>query len=119
MTGKGDWRVNVDIDPGPPVLMELLTFRCTGPGERDALFTRITDNLPLHRGDRLNHAAYDESQRRFAADRSHLRISRCEVDTQRAHRRSRRTHKAGISLEMQTGERYRFGATHIEQHRRQ
>src|ERR1700716_4353448 len=57
--GKGDWKVTVDIDPGPPVLVDLIDVQVHGAGEKDALFTRVTDNLPLHRGDRLNHATYD------------------------------------------------------------
>lgn len=112
--GKGDWRVNVDIEPGPPVLMDFIDVKVHGMGERDALFTKITDNLPLHRGDRLNHATYESLKgdlQRTAATYGYLdaKLTRSElmVDPQ--------NHRAGISLEMQTGERYRFGATHIEQ----
>src|ERR1700736_6006257 len=57
--GNGDWRVTIDIDPGPPVLIDLIDVQVHGAGEKDALFTKITDNLPLHRGDRLSHATYD------------------------------------------------------------
>src|SRR5581483_10442640 len=47
--GKGDWRVTIDIDPGPPVLLDLIDVQVQGPGEQDPLFTRITANLPVHR----------------------------------------------------------------------
>ncbi|MGL1710525.1 hypothetical protein ACSTJN_23560, partial [Vibrio parahaemolyticus] len=57
--GKGDWRVTVDIDPGPPVLLDHVDVQVHGPGEQDALFTKILENLPLHSGDRLSHAAYE------------------------------------------------------------
>jgi translocation and assembly module TamA len=112
--GKGDWRVNIDIDPGPPVLVDLIDVQVRGAGEKDALFTKITDNLPLHRGDRLSHAAYDNLKgelQRTAATFGYLdaKLTRNDlvVDPQ--------SHKASIALEMQTGERYRFGATHIQQ----
>jgi len=113
--GKGDWRVNIDIDPGPPILVDLIDVQVHGSGEKDALFTRITDNLPLHRGDRLSHATYDNLKgdlQRTAATYGYFdaKLTRNEltVDPQ--------NHKASISLEMQTGVRYRFGSTHIEQH---
>jgi translocation and assembly module TamA len=112
--GKGDWRVNIDIDPGLPVLVDLVDVQVHGSGEKDALFTKIMDNLPLHRGDRLNHATYDNLKgdlQRTAATYGYLdaKLTRNEltVDPQ--------SHKASIALEMQTGERYRFGDTHIQQ----
>jgi len=57
--GHGDWRVVIDINPGPPVLVANMDVRVTGPGESDPLFRRIVDNLPMHSGDRLSHAAYE------------------------------------------------------------
>ncbi len=112
--GKGDWRVTIDIDPGQPVVLNHIDVQVHGPGERDALFTRILDNLPLHPGERLNHAGYDNLKgelQRTAATYGYLdaKITRSElvVDPQK--------HTADVALEMQTGERYRFGATTIEQ----
>ncbi|MFL6604622.1 MAG: autotransporter assembly complex protein TamA [Steroidobacteraceae bacterium] len=112
--GKGDWRITIDIDPGPPVLIDLIDVQVHGPGDKDALFTRITDNLPLHRGDRLSHATYDTLKgdlQRTAATYGYLdaKLTRNELIV------DPRSHKASISLEMQTGERYRFGATTIQQ----
>jgi translocation and assembly module TamA len=113
--GKGDWRISIDIDPGPPVLLDRIDVKVEGAGAQDALFTRITANPPLHSGDRLNHAAYDNLKgelQRTAATFGYLdaKLTRNElvVDPQ--------NHKASVALEMQTGERYRFGATSIEQH---
>jgi translocation and assembly module TamA len=112
--GKGDWKVSVDIDPGPPVLLDLVDVQVHGAGDKDALFTRITENLPVHRGDRLSHAAYETLKgdlQRTAATYGYLdaKLTRNEliVDPQE--------HKATIALEMQTGERYQFGDTTIAQ----
>jgi translocation and assembly module TamA len=112
--GKGDWKVTIDIDPGTPVLVDLIDVQVHGPGQKDVLFTRITDNLPLHRGDRLSHAAYDNLKgelQRTAATYGYFdaKLTRNEliVDPQ--------SRKASIALEMQTGDRYRFGETHITQ----
>jgi translocation and assembly module TamA len=112
--GKGDWKVTIDIDPGPPVLLDQIDVQLHGPGEKDRLFTKITDNLPLHRGDRLNHATYDNLKgelQRTAATYGYFdaKLTRSDliVDPQ--------NHKASIALDMQTGVRFRFGATIIHQ----
>src|SRR6201996_2511912 len=112
--GKGDYHVTIDIDPGPPVLLDLIDVHVHGAGEKDPLFTRIADNLPIHRGDRLSHATYENLKgelQRTAATYGYLdaKLTRNEliVDPQ--------GHKATIALEMQTGERYRFGDTTMKQ----
>jgi translocation and assembly module TamA len=112
--GKGDWTVTVDIEPGPPVLLERIAVKVQGPGENDPLFTKITDNLPLRRGDRLNHAKYDSLKgelQRVAATYGYLdaKLTRNELIIDPQH------HEASVSIEMQTGVRYRFGETHITQ----
>jgi translocation and assembly module TamA len=113
--GRGDWRVVIDITPGTPVLLDRVDVRVDGPGESDPLFRRILDNLPLHSGDRLSHAAYDAVKadlQRTAATFGYLdaRLIRNELVVDPPN------HKANIALELETGERYRFGATAIEQH---
>src|SRR5262249_55589118 len=110
----GDWPVSIDIDPGPPVVMDLIDVQVHGAGKDDSLFTRITDNLPLHQGDRLSHARYESLKgdlQRTAATYGYLdaKLMRNELVVDPA------SHKADIALEMQTGERYRFGETTIVQ----
>lgn len=112
--GRGDWRVTIDIDPGPPIRVERIDVRIQGPGENDPLFTRITSNLPLHPGDRLNHQTYDNLKgdlQRTAATYGYLdaKLTRNELVVDPKNRR------ASVAIEMQTGDRYRFGATTIEQ----
>jgi translocation and assembly module TamA len=112
--GKGDWRVTIDIDPGPPVLVDHLEVQVHGAGEKDPLFTRITDHLPLSRGDRLNHSTYESLKgdlQRTAATYGYLdaKLTRNELAVDPQNR------TASIVLELQTGERYRFGETTIVQ----
>jgi len=113
--GHSDWRIVININPGPPVLVDNIDVRVDGPGESDPLFRRILDNLPLRRGDRLSHAAYDAIKadlQRTAATFGYLdaRLIRNELVVDPPN------HKANIALELETGERYRFGGTTIEQH---
>jgi len=113
--GHNSWRVVVRIDPGEPVLVEHIDVRVDGPGETDPLFERILRHLPLHAGDRLKHALYEAIKndlQRSAATYGYMdaKLIRNELVVDPAN------HKANIGLELDTGERYRFGTTTIEQH---
>ena len=112
--GHGEWRVTVDITPGTPVLIEKADVKVDGPGATDPLFERITQKSPLHSGDRLNHATYEAVKsdlQRTAATYGYLdaKLVRNELVV------DPKNHTANITLEMETGERYRFGETTIEQ----
>jgi translocation and assembly module TamA len=112
--GHGEWRVVINITPGTPVLVDQIEVRVNGPGKSDPLFQRILDNLPLHAGDRLSHLAYDNIKadlQRTAATYGYLdaKLVRNDLVVDPPN------HKANIVLELDTGERYRFGATAIEQ----
>ena len=113
--GRGDWRVVIDIQPGPPVLVDQVDVRVDGPGESDPLFQRILTKLPIRHGDRLSHAAYEALKadlQRTAATYGYLdaKLIRNELVVDPAN------HRANVALELETGKRYRFGATTIEQH---
>jgi translocation and assembly module TamA len=113
--GHNDWRVTISINPGKPVLIGHIDVRVDGPGEHDPLFQRILQHLPLHDGERLQHALYDGLKtelQRTAATYGYLdaRLIRNELVVDPPN------HAANVALELDTGERYRFGATRIEQH---
>ena len=112
--GKGEWRVVVDIKPGRPVLVTSIEVKVTGPGETDPLFVRILEHPLLKTGDRLNQAAYDAIKsdlQRTAATYGYFdaKLSRSELLVDPPN------YTARIALELETGERYRFGATTITQ----
>ncbi len=112
--GNGNWRVNVNIEPGQPVLMDRVDVRVSGPGSTDVLFTRVVARLPLRPGDRLSHAAYEKIKgdlQRTAANYGYLdaKMTKSELQVDPAN------HKANVLLEIETGDRYRFGNTTIEQ----
>jgi translocation and assembly module TamA len=112
--GSGNWRVNVEIEPGQPVIMDHVDVHVSGPGAKDVLFERITTNLPLRPGRRLNHAAYEKIKgdlQRTAANYGYLdaKLLKNELRVDPEH------YKADAILELETGPRYRFGTTTIEQ----
>ncbi|MDE2261089.1 MAG: BamA/TamA family outer membrane protein [Gammaproteobacteria bacterium] len=114
-SGPGDWQVAITIDPGPPVILQSVSVQVVGPGARSRRFTRITSKLPLHAGSRLDEAAYENVKRdllQTAATYGYLdaKLTRHELQVNPAAR------TASIALELQTGMRYRFGDTAIQQH---
>jgi translocation and assembly module TamA len=108
------WHVKITIDPGVPVLIDSFSIRVDGPAAQDDVFKRLTADPPLRTGDRLSHATYDQykgSLERAAATYGYLdaRLLRSEMQVDLG------THKAHIVLQLESGERYFFGATTIEQ----
>ena len=96
------------------MIVDKVDVKVTGPGASEAMFTRITGDLPIQTGDRLTHSNYEALKGgllRAAATNGYLdaRMLRNEmrVDPQ--------AHAAQITIEFETGERYRFGATTIKQ----
>jgi translocation and assembly module TamA len=109
-----DWRVQIRIEPGAAVLVDTVDVVVHGPGGQDEVFRRITAAPGIEPGARLEHAAYERLKgnlQRAAATYGYLdaRMLRSElaVDTVRL--------RASVHIEIDTGERYRFGATTIRQ----
>ena len=109
-----DYRVLITINPGKPVIVEKVEVNVTGPGATDRIFTSITGDLPIQDGDRLMHSNYETLKGgllRAAATYGYLdsRMSRNEM------RVDPRNHVASIHIDFDTGQRYHFGDTRIEQ----
>jgi translocation and assembly module TamA len=113
--GNGrDWRVVIDIDPGKPIVMGTVVVKVTGPGADDPLFQRALREVRLRSGRRLSHADYEDAKgnlTRVAANYGYLdaRFVQSELRVDPPH------HSAEARLELDTGVRYRFGPTRIEQ----
>src|SRR6185437_4487875 len=113
-SGPGNWQVAIAIVPGQPVILRQVDVRVTGPGAASPLFTHITSDLPFHTGEPLNQAQYESVKGdllRTAATYGYLdaTLTRHELLVNPG------THTASIALELETGVRYRFGATTIRQ----
>jgi len=109
-----DYRIIISITPGKPVMVDKVDVTVTGPGASDKVFTDITNDLPVQSGDTLNHSNYDTlkgSLLRAAATYGYLdaRMVRNEmrVDPQ--------AYVAQVTIEFETGQRYKFGETTIRQ----
>jgi translocation and assembly module TamA len=109
-----DFRVHIVISPGPAVQVDEVSVAVRGPGATDAVLANIAANPQVHKGERLNHGVYEQMKgdlQRTAAAYGYLdaRMLQSELLVDVA------AHTARIKLELETGERYRFGAVSIEQ----
>jgi translocation and assembly module TamA len=110
----GIWKVRVSIDPGSPVILAEQQFEITGAGRDEKFMREALTRSQLRTGEKLSHAAYDQLKGdllRAALGHGYLDagFTRAEllVDPEA------RTARALVTLD--TGERYRFGPTTIEQ----
>ncbi|MEO7775249.1 MAG: BamA/TamA family outer membrane protein [Steroidobacteraceae bacterium] len=109
-----DFRVRIVISPGTPVLVDDVSLVVQGPGASDPALANIAANPLLHKGEQLNHGTYEQMKgnlQRTAAAYGYLdaRMLRSELLVDVA------AHTAKITLAIETGERYHFGAVTIEQ----
>ncbi len=109
-----NWRVHIDIKPGEPVLIDSVTISIQGAGADDPVFARVAAGRAQHERARLEHAAYEKVKsdlQSAAATFGYLdaRLLRSDLLVDPA------AHRANVIIEIETGERYRFGATTIDQ----
>jgi translocation and assembly module TamA len=111
---EGGWKAVIAIYPGPAVRLVDADVRLQGPGRDQPFLTEVLKASPLRVGEQLSHADYDRLKsalQRAAASNGYLDASwsRAElrVDPERLEARA--------LLTLDTGERYRFGETTIEQ----
>ena len=112
--GDQEYKVTINVTPGEPVVVDNVYVRVTGPGAEDKVFTNLVDNPPIRKGQRLNHSNYESLKGgllRAAATYGYLdaRMVRSEMRVDPASR------VADIDISLETGDRYRFGATTITQ----
>jgi translocation and assembly module TamA len=109
-----DWQVIVRIDPGAPVILRERSVEVIGPGADEPMFKDILRASTLREGQRLDHAAYDK----LKSDLQRTAVSNGYLDAKLTHHEllvdpPDRVAKATIAME--TGKRYRFGETTIDQ----
>ncbi len=99
------WQARYHITPGAPVTISTVDYQLSGEGATDPIFPV---NLPLRRGDILQHSAYEaaKAQVRACADRAgykdaHWLIHQVRVDPTTNH--------AAVQLHLATGSRHFLG----------
>jgi translocation and assembly module TamA len=110
----GRWRAHYRIDPGEPMRVDSLIFRLSGEGRVDPAFQAVLADPPLHHGDVLLHAAYDDFRERLTTAAmkngyidAHFLRHEIRVDVER--------NVAAIVVEYDTGPHYVFGPVTFQQ----
>lgn len=109
-----DWKVTIHVTPGRPVRLSEVSVKVTGPGEHERALQEILAAQDLKPGLRLNHGTYEQVKGnllRTAKNEGYLdaRLTRNELLIDREERR------ATTAIELDTGERYHYGAIITEQ----
>jgi translocation and assembly module TamA len=109
-----DWRVVIRIKPGRPVRLSEVLIDATGPGADERAIREVVQAGLLKPGLRLNHGVYERVKGdlvRVAKNEGYLdaRLSRHELVIDRNERR------ANVALQLETGERYRYGEINVSQ----
>lgn len=115
VTPEGDdWQVKITVQAGRDIRISTVNINVTGAGLENPQIAALLARRDLRPGTRLNHGTYERVKTdllRTATNQGFLdaRLVRNELVIDTTDRR------ATIDLELETGERYRFGAITIEQ----
>jgi len=108
------WRVTLDVNAGPPVILVAADVRVTGPGSDDPALAEVLRATPLSSGAPLSHVAYEAVKTALAtaaADRGYLDAS---FDSA-AIRVDRTARTARATVFFATGPRYAMGPVTFRQ----
>lgn len=102
------WLATYHIVPGFPVRVSSIDLKLLGEGLQDEQFQQLTTHFPLHEGDVLEHARYEEGKRALLvlATEHGYRDAQLLAHEIRVHPAQ---YTADIVLHFDTGRRYRFG----------
>lgn len=109
-----DWRITLNVKPGRPVRLSEVSINVTGAGSNERALREILEAQELKPGLRLNHGVYEQVKDelvRTAKNEGYLdaHLTKNELVIDRTERR------ANAVIEMETGERYRYGKIDILQ----
>ncbi len=110
----GNWIVRLKIDPGRPIIMNIVDVELRGAGASDPALTQVADQTPLKPGSRLDHSSYERLKRdllRAARDIGYLDAK----ITERSLLVNPADFSADARITLETGGQYRFGQLEVDQ----
>ncbi|MEJ2344600.1 MAG: autotransporter assembly complex protein TamA [Gammaproteobacteria bacterium] len=115
LTAEGDKLVaDYRIDPGPAVRIAAMHVDIAGPGARNPEMKDVVKKLPLHRGDVLRHADYDQAKQLLQRQARGLGYLDADLDRHQV-RVQLQPYQATVTLRLNTGPRYTFGPVTFKQ----
>lgn len=107
------WRVEIDVNPGNPVVVDDVRVEISGPGSRDELLARAVRDFPLQKGEILNHQLYEQGKRNLIARANASGFLDADF-SEYTILVNRETDTAEIILVLNSGQQYLFGSTTFE-----
>lgn len=105
---QGKWHATYTVELGPPIAIEMVDISLTGAGNDNWLLNRIAEQSNIKEGETLNHEEYEETKSKLLESA----LSRGYFDayyTQHQILVDLDHYQSTINLNLDTGERYRFG----------
>ncbi|HEV8108849.1 MAG TPA: POTRA domain-containing protein, partial [Burkholderiales bacterium] len=119
--GEQPWIVRLTLQPGERTQVGEIDLRFSGPAVKDpqsaAIFKRVRDTWPLHRGQPFRQAEWDAAKRRALREMSAFRYAGARIASSEA-RIDRETRRASLMVELESGPPYRFGEIRVSGTRR-
>ena len=102
------------VDPGVQVRLRSVEITLTGAGKADRAFQDVVAGFPLHTGDPLRHALYENGKLALLAVAADSGYLDADFDTS-AVRVDREAGAADVRIVFATGDRFRFGPVWFDQ----
>jgi translocation and assembly module TamA len=106
-------RIVVDISPGESVRLTRVEVKIEGPGAAEPSLDALVRKFPLKEGDVLRQDVYEEAKGKIKSRAAELGYLRADFAVHEIFL-SKEASTAEIALTLDTGPRYRFGATSFE-----
>jgi translocation and assembly module TamA len=118
---QAEWKVTVDLDPGPRTRVAAVDIRFSGPAAQDPeaaeLFKRVREGWRLRRGEPFRQADWDAAKREAARTLAGWRYAGARVADSQAQINPE-TREASLVVELASGPPFRFGAVRVTGMRR-
>ncbi len=110
---EGIFRIQVQVEPGPPVRVTSVKISIQGPGAEEKALREQLAVFPLKKGDPLHHPTYEGAKGSLRTEALNLGYLDADFSVHTI-RVFKTTLSAEIELILETGPRYYFGEIHLE-----
>ncbi len=109
-----DWQIKISVEPGKQITMGLVTIKVLGEGSELLEFQDIENNISLHQGAALNHTEYELIKNNLQRMAITLGFPEAVLSTSELFVNPD-SYTASATIILETGPRYNFGKTTINQ----
>ena len=105
---KLQWVAEYRIDPGPPIHLSRVEVKLVGEANREPEMRALVEKFPLKPGDVLDHGLYERGRDALEAQAAEMGFFDARMIARQV-RVDLKSYQAQVTVEMDSGKRYRFG----------